>query len=66
MIRFASYTESHARNGEHRIERGDVRRAHTWNVFLCWRHVATFFKRSDARVFIREAKRVPRYTIRFG
>ncbi len=64
MIVFAPYTESHARNGEHRIERTDYR-PHVWNVFLCWRHVATFFKRSDAREFIRAMKQTPRYALRF-
>lgn len=55
MIRFGPYTESHARDGASRIERQDE--AGGWLVFVWWCHVATFFKRSDAREFIREAKR---------
>jgi hypothetical protein len=52
-FRFGPHTESHGRDGCHRIERQDEL---GWDVFIHWRHVATFFKRSDARVFIREIK----------
>ncbi len=58
-FRFAPYTESHARDGRHRIERSDF---DTWRMFLDWRHVATFAKRSDAREFIRDAKKLPRFS----
>jgi hypothetical protein len=58
VIRFAPYTESHARDGMHRIERGE--RDNEWRVFLYWRHVATFFLRRSAREFVREGKRTPR------
>lgn len=52
FVRFAPYTESHERDGRHRIERRDT----SWDVFINWRHVGTFSKRSDARDFIRAHK----------